>query len=411
MNSLGRLLASATLAAVGVGGAADTALGQTYRPIDLGSLRGWAEANAVNNAGIAVGSTVGGRSQYRGFVWHGALSAVKPPSPLTQVQGFDVSVMGRAVFAAYSMGDVRTRAILEDRQGARTDLGEFCPQAINRAGGVVGTQATIEPATGLVVEHAVLWNGRVLRTLPPLSDGSDASAMDVSNNGVIVGSAFADGSLTPTAVLWRRGAVRDLGTLGRTPAQATCISPNGRYVAGFSATATAPLHAFRSTINRTTGAVVRRRDLGTLAGGWSIAYDTGNTGHVVGASDGHAFVFFRGRMADLNDKVRATLGWTLIGATGINARGNIVGWGEHGALGLRAFLLVKTCSPADVAAPYGVLDAADRDFFLARHGAGDLSEADLTGTSVAGAPGYGEPDGLVTNDDLLYFLALYAAGC
>jgi hypothetical protein len=30
---------------------------------------------------------------------------------------------------------------------------------------------------------------------------------------------------------------------------------------------------------------------------------------------------------------------------------------------------------------------------------------------VAGQPGYGVPNGIINNDDFLYYLAVFAAGC
>lgn len=386
------------------------ASGQMYRPIDLGSLRGWTEARAVNNAQTVVGSTVGNLWRYRGFVWDGDLGTLRPPSPFTQAEGMDINARSAAIFAVYSMGEVSPHAI-RVQGGDTADLGAFCPRAINRAGSVVGTQESVDPATGLVRTHAVLWNRGALVPLDPLAPGADCSALDLSNNGRIVGSAFAENGLAPIAVLWRRGAITELGTLGRSPAQATSVSPRGRYAAGFSATASGALHAFRYKL-RTNGTVRRRRDIGALSpGGWSVAYDVNNAADVVGTSDGRAFLFTRGRLLDLNTSIPASHGWTLVAATGINAGGDIVGWGQHGADGLRAFLLVRICSQADVAAPFGVLDAADRDAFLAAYNEGNIAEADLTGSAMPGAPGYDVPDGVVNADDLMFFLTLFADGC
>ena len=61
-------------------------------------------------------------------------------------------------------------------------------------------------------------------------------------------------------------------------------------------------------------------------------------GWVVGTSDDRAFVWADGQMWDLNSAIDPVLGWRLIGAASINNRCEIVGWGEHGADGLRAFL-------------------------------------------------------------------------
>jgi hypothetical protein len=36
---------------------------------------------------------------------------------------------------------------------------------------------------------------------------------------------------------------------------------------------------------------------------------------------------------------------------------------------------------------------------------------DLTAGAIAGQPGYGQPNGVLNNDDFFYYLALFAAGC
>lgn len=57
-------------------------------------------------------------------------------------------------------------------------------------------------------------------------------------------------------------------------------------------------------------------------------------------SDTHAVVVGR-TMVDLNDLIPANSGWYLEATTGINNRGQIVGYGLHGGQ-QRAFLLTPT---------------------------------------------------------------------
>ena len=48
---------------------------------------------------------------------------------------------------------------------------------------------------------------------------------------------------------------------------------------------------------------------------------------------------------------------------------------------------------------------------LDRFAAGNRFVADMTTGAIPGAPGYGIPDGLITNQDFFYFLARFAEGC
>ncbi|MEZ6233836.1 MAG: GC-type dockerin domain-anchored protein [Phycisphaerales bacterium] len=61
--------------------------------------------------------------------------------------------------------------------------------------------------------------------------------------------------------------------------------------------------------------------------------------------------------------------------------------------------------------PNGVLNNDDFFYYLAQFAAGNLAVADLTTGAIAGQPGYGVPNGVLNNDDFFYYLAIFAAGC
>ncbi len=61
--------------------------------------------------------------------------------------------------------------------------------------------------------------------------------------------------------------------------------------------------------------------------------------------------------------------------------------------------------------PNGVVSNDDFFFCLTSFAAGNLAIADLTTTAVPGSAGYGIPNGVVTNDDFFYYLTVFAAGC
>jgi len=61
--------------------------------------------------------------------------------------------------------------------------------------------------------------------------------------------------------------------------------------------------------------------------------------------------------------------------------------------------------------PNGVLSNDDFFYYVAQFAQGNLGVADLTAGAVPGSPGYGVPNGILSNDDFFFYLSLFAAGC
>ncbi|MEZ6233703.1 MAG: immunoglobulin domain-containing protein [Phycisphaerales bacterium] len=61
--------------------------------------------------------------------------------------------------------------------------------------------------------------------------------------------------------------------------------------------------------------------------------------------------------------------------------------------------------------PNGILNTDDFFYYLAQYAAGNLAVADLTTTNTPGQPGYGVPNGVITSDDFFYYLDAFAGGC
>ncbi|HLK55156.1 MAG TPA: DUF3466 family protein [Chthonomonadaceae bacterium] len=124
------------------------------------------------------------------------------------------------------------------------------------------------------------------------------------------------------AALWKRGEVQDLGTLGGGWSVAYHINDCGE-ICGDSTTRDHHIHAFLWRQGK-------MQDLGTLGGNTSHAYCLNDRGQVVGESDtadgfNHAFLYTEGKVQDLG-----TLGGSISAAYGINNRGQIVGYAEDG---------------------------------------------------------------------------------
>ncbi|HLF55747.1 MAG TPA: hypothetical protein VI942_02765, partial [Thermoanaerobaculia bacterium] len=194
-------------------------------------------------------------------------------------------------------------------------------QGINLYGDVVGW------STGDAGTRAFLYTdaGGMVQ-LPALAGQPRSVARDVNDLGDVVGSANAGGGDLGHAVLWRGGAVTDLGTLsGSTVAVATCSEALGinnlGQIVGWSSTNGGSLgaHAFLYsdaegmidlTPSSDTGSAADINDAGQVTG-----YKTASLGY------SHAFRWYEGSFVDLGvlPGFASSFGWA------INATGQVAG--------------------------------------------------------------------------------------
>jgi probable HAF family extracellular repeat protein len=234
-------------------------------------------------------------------------------------------------------------------RGIRTDLGTLPGGSssdvnyINELGQITGRSQTglIDPLTGMPATAAVFWNanGEIIN-LGTLG-GYQGLAVGINNSGEVIGAAtnttpddfsffgiFAGfGSATQTrAFLWKRGVMRDLGTLGGPDAFAAYSNERGQ-VAGISYT--------DSTPNDTTGIPTVHiffwengimTDVGSLGGTFGFPNDMNSRGQVIGNmtllgdESQHPFLWDRGRLIDLG-----TFGGSNGDASWMNDAGEVVG--------------------------------------------------------------------------------------
>jgi probable HAF family extracellular repeat protein len=222
---------------------------------------------------------------------------------------------------------------------------------VNGQGQVVGERGRRQSSAS----RAVLWSNGRLRDLGTLGGhsgpfGIDAAAYAINEAGQVVGASQPpSGPLH--AFVWERGAMRDLGTLGGDNEATIAYALNDAgQVVGTSPSARGELRAFRWEDGE-------MQSLGTLGGSASWAYGIDPRGWVVGLSRiaaatpgnaGHAFLWRRGTMLDLNELVPdLPEGVVLEVARSIAADGTIVGTTcsalcEPGAVGPpHAFMLVR----------------------------------------------------------------------
>ena len=167
---------------------------------------------------------------------------------------------------------------------------------------------------------------------------------------------MSDGSAEPimsTNATMGSGSMMTMGMggMGASGGQSWFVNDAGQ-TAGQAQMPGGNYHAFVSGGGSMMGRM--NVDLGTLGGTNSIAYCLNNAGTVVGTAGlasgmPHAFMVTNAmgmmvHMMDLNDMIPSNSGWELMEARGINASGQIVGWGMHGGR-TNAFLLTPVSAP------------------------------------------------------------------
>ncbi len=336
-----------------------------YAITDLGSFAGdYSDALAINNAGVVVGNSYATPGIPHAFRWTaGTLTdlGIEPAGQASWANGIndagqvagtaDRSVGGYAYPATWSASGVLTdlggpvtnrlgvgngidpsgrvvggqraadseggpNAILYDQAGNPTNLGNP-PDSLNAA--------TAINARGQVVgSPAFVWQSGTLTMLPPIPGGFSSSSIATAINvgGQVVGAANNAANTGQDAVIWRNGAITDLGTIdGILTNEATGINAAGQVV-------------------------------GTADPGCSPC------------PSAEAWIWQQGSvMTRLDTLIPSGSGWTLQAANGINDRGQIVGTGLHNGH-QRAFLLTPSYAvnvnfgPAGSTVPTGyALDA------------------------------------------------------
>jgi probable HAF family extracellular repeat protein len=229
---------------------------------------------------------------------------------------------------------------------------------INDAGQVIGyseNDINDNCATPFQVRRfmPVIWDADgQIRQLSPLPGDTVAFGFAINRSGQSVGgSGLCSNTVLPQfgapaaphGVFWNSdGFPIDLGNLGGEFNAPSAINDRGD-VAGASQREDGSVRAY--IWNRTTG----MQNLGTLPGDFLSAVTCCRTindsGQAVGISVGEqgprAFLWDKGAMTDLNDIAPGSPLY-LIFAAGINARGQITGWGATASGEIHGFLATPT---------------------------------------------------------------------
>lgn len=259
-----------------------------------------------------------------------------------QVAGFSLNTISDP-FCLFAPGlcNTQTRAFLW-QSGVMQDLGtlggnDAIASFVNQRGQVTGqsyTNATPNPGTGLPTADPFLWENGIMRDLGSLG-GTLGNPTAFNNRGEVVGVSNLAGDVASHPFLWTKNrGMQDLGTLGGDTGVTNWINDAGVIAGKADLPGSAPQN--HDAVLWKDGAIV---DLGTLPGdSCANAYYVNVRGQVVGTSESrdlclistgeHAFLRENGGpMVDLNALIASGSNLRLTYAVAINDRGEIAGFG------------------------------------------------------------------------------------
>jgi probable HAF family extracellular repeat protein len=338
--------------------------GIRYDVIPLGIPDTWGDITrrSIANGGIVAGTSWGGPGgTAQAFLYNGKKEVALGTLGGTFSQVWAMNRCGH-VTGWSGRADGLAHAFLYD--GAMHDLGtlggsESSGEAINSCGKITGWAVDTSGQT-----HAFLYDGKTMRDIGSL--GGSSFGLAINNVGQIVGQAFGPGNAWFHPFLYDSrtgGPIRDLGTLGES-GLAVDINDAGQVVGWWRAKEGAIRGFFYEA-----GAM---RDIGTLGGSYAEAMDINENGIVVGNSalaeggqrgfvyDGKAMTSIGSLSGSLfSEAVAVNAGGLVVGSSvtpGAGAEQHAISWtAKEGIVDLNArmhappagLVLVKALAVAD----------------------------------------------------------------
>lgn len=205
---------------VEMGNLCEAALWQGGEVILLGTMPGgnFSLASAINARGEIVGwwgnSVIG---PTHAFVWQdGVMTDLGPTFGTRRSQGMEINELGQVVGWMGTAPQVDARAFIW-LDGVVSDLGVVVggftavARAVNNRADVVGDGLLV--VRGTTVAHAFIWDGAEMTDLGTLAGTTFSRAIDVNDDGRIVGFCHNAGLAALTPFLWERGVMTNLNDL------------------------------------------------------------------------------------------------------------------------------------------------------------------------------------------------------
>lgn len=259
------------------------------KAVDLGTLGGASSyAYDINDTGKIVGTSATADGTFHATLWSGGKVIDLGLAGGTSSGASSINNRGQIV-GATNLGRFQDAVVLWNGKGAGTQLagvgGDFTSSGaaeINDKGEISGTSATLYYDN----HQATVWNRNHHPSL--LSGVGDSFAYGMNNKGIIVGVSRATPVSLGIPTVWNGNKVTLLGGLQK--------NDQGYY----------------------QGSATAINDAGTVVGS---SFSTAN-------GNAHAVIWRGTEALDLNDFLDANdvgAGWLLVGASGINSSGTIVG--------------------------------------------------------------------------------------
>ncbi|HWA50643.1 MAG TPA: choice-of-anchor Q domain-containing protein [Dongiaceae bacterium] len=249
------------------------------------------------------------------------------------------------------------------------------------------------------VQHAELWHFSrntvsSMISLPGWAGSHASQAYAINGAGMAVGWAeYQSGDYR--AFLHNGSGMIHLAVLGSYTESAAYSINDAGVAVGFSGSSVQSDQSGIATLWQSGAAT----SLGTIGGGgWSVARDINNSNMVVGASNGHAFVWISGTMYDLNSMLQGALpGVVLTSANAINDAGQIAATGTVAGQTRGFFLDLRSLLQASADTVPWVLAGTAQFNVLANDTGSNLSIVSVNTTGMLGTLVW-SADGSMTYD-------------